>query len=58
MKTLLYILLLIMPLFVSAQEKKNLDSPLIYVSFDKVKHIVLPAQVSDIWYDREVFIKV
>ena len=48
MKTLLYILLLIMPLFVSAQEKKNLDSPLIYVSFDKVKHIVLPAQVSDI----------
>ena len=58
MKTLLYILLLIMPLFVSAQEKKNLDSPLIYVSFDKVKHIVLPAQVSDISYGREDFIKV
>lgn len=37
MKTLLYTLLLIMPFFVSAQEKKNIDSPMIYVSFDKVK---------------------
>lgn len=58
MRTLLYTLLLIMPFFVSAQEKKNIDSPIIYVSFDKVKHIVLPAPVSDISYGREDFIKV
>lgn len=57
MKALLYILFLIMPLFVSAQVKKNIDSPMIYVSFDKVKHIALPAPVSDISYGREDFIK-
>lgn len=58
MKTILYTLLLIIPFCVSAQEKKNIDSPVIYVSFDKVKHIVLPAQVSDISYGREDYIKV
>lgn len=58
MKTLLYPLFLIIPFFVSAQEKKNIDSPMIYVSFDKVKHIVLPSTVSDISYGREDFIKV
>lgn len=58
MKTLLYTLLLIFPLLVSAQEKKEMDSPTIYVSFDKVKHIVLPAQVSDISFGREDLVKV
>ena len=49
MKTLLFILIMFcVPFSISAQEKKELDSQTIYVSFDKTKHIVLPAQVSDI----------
>lgn len=58
MKKLIYILLLLLPNFVSAQETKKLDSPMIYVSFDKIKHVILPAPVSDISYGREDFIKV
>lgn len=59
MKTLIYILfILCVPLSMMAQEKKELESHLIHVSFDKIKHIVLPAQVSDISYGREDFIKV
>lgn len=58
MKTLLYTLLLIFPLLVSAQEKKEMDSPMIDVSFDKVKHIVLPAEVVDISFGREDLVKV
>ena len=46
------------PFSISAQEKKELDSQTIYVSFDKTKHIVLPAQVSDISYGREDYVKV
>ena len=47
MKTLLFILIMFcVPFSISAQEKKELDSQTIYVSFDKTKHIVLPAQVS------------
>lgn len=58
MKKLIYILLLLLPNFVSSQETKKLDSPMIYVSFDKIKHVILPAPVSDISYGREDFIKV
>lgn len=58
MKILLYILILICaPYTVFAQEKKELDSKVIYVSFDKTKHIVLPEQVSDISFGREDCIK-
>ena len=46
------------PLSVFAQEKKELESQTIYVSFDKTKHIVLPAQVSDITFGREDYVKV
>lgn len=59
MKTLLFILIMFcVPFSISAQEKKELDSQTIYVSFDKTKHIVLPAQVSDISYGREDYVKV
>lgn len=58
MKTLFYILLMMFPFLVSAQERVQMESPLVYISFDKVKHIVLPAQVADISYGREDFIKV
>lgn len=59
MKRFLYIFILIcIPFSILAQEKKELDAELIYVSFDKTKHIVLPEQVSDIAYGREDFVKV
>lgn len=35
-----------------------MESQTIYVSFDKTKHIVLPAQVSDITFGREDYVKV
>lgn len=58
MKELLYILIIFcVPFLAVAQEKKELDSQIIYVSFDKTKHIVLPAQVSDISYGREDYVK-
>lgn len=58
MKALLYILIIFLPVYVSAQEKKEIESQLIYVSFDKTVHIVFPTQVSDISYSREDYIKV
>lgn len=57
MKTLLYILIVFLPVLVSAQEKKELGAQIIYVSFDKTKHIVLPAQVSNVFFGREDYIK-
>ena len=58
MKTLLFILIMFFaPFSISAQEKKELESQTIYVSFDRTKHIVLPAQVSDISYGREDYVK-
>lgn len=58
MRTILYILFMVIPFCTFAQEKKELESQMIYVSFDKTKHIVFPAQVSDIAYGREDYVKV
>lgn len=59
MKELLYTLIMLcIPFSVFSQEKKELESQIIYVSFDKTKHIVLPAQVSDISYGREDYVRV
>lgn len=58
MRTLIYILLLCIPLLSIAQEKEELEPRTIYVSFDKTKHIVFPSQVSDISYGREDYVKV
>lgn len=57
MKALLYILIMFLPLYVSAQEKIEIESQLVYLSFDKTVHIVFPSQVSDISYSREDYIK-
>lgn len=60
MKTLFFYILILfcIPCSVLAQEKKELEAEIVYVSFDKTKHIVLPEQVSDIAYGREDYVKV
>lgn len=58
MKIILYIMAMFLPLLASAQEKREIDAQLIYVSFDKTTHIVLPSQVSDISFNREDYVMV
>lgn len=55
---ILYIVVMFLPLLASAQEKKEIDAQLIYVSFDKTTHIVLPSQVSDISVNREDYVMI
>lgn len=50
-------MLFCIPFSVTAQEKKELESEMIYVSFDRIMHIVLPEQVSDISFGREDCVK-
>lgn len=55
---LLYILIVFyVPFSVFAQDKKDIGSQPIYVSFDNIKHIVFPSPVSDISFVREDLIK-
>lgn len=55
-KLLIFILLFVSALPVISQEHKEMNARDIYVTFDKIKHIVLPSQVSDISFGREDFI--
>lgn len=58
MKTHIWLLLIFcVPFFAMSQEKKELQSMEILVSFDKTKHIVFPEQVSDISFGRHDRIK-
>lgn len=52
MKKILSILLFLLPVLSYAQEQVEMPSRTIYVSFDKIKHIVLSAEVSDIHFGR------
>lgn len=57
MNKILFIILLFFPFFPAvSQEQKELNTRDIYVTFDKIKHIVLPSQVSDISFGREDYI--
>lgn len=57
MKKSIYLLIIFCISYsVLAQNKKELESEIIYVTFDKTKHIILPSQVSDITFGREDFI--
>lgn len=57
-KQLYIIAMVLLPLLAIGQVKKEVETQLINVSFDKTKHIVFPAHVSDIDYGREDFIYV
>lgn len=57
MRKQLYIIVMIfLPILAIGQIKKEVETQLINVYFDKAKHIVFPAHVSDIDFGREDFI--
>lgn len=55
---ILLLMVMFLPLIAFAQEKKEIESQVIYVSFDKTTHIVLPVQVSDISFSREDYVMI